>query len=218
MATCGAERLSLRSAPKVAAWCLVATLLALSATPADAQWKWRDKDGRVTVSDLPPPRDVAEKDILQRPAAAPARRPAPVAAAPAAPAVAGGGDLAGTAAPGAAPGVAPPPGAGAAAPAPTAASAAAARPPAPAPADKELEARRRAAAQAEAAKAKAEEEKVAAQRAENCRRARQHLATIESGQRLARINERGEREVLDDRIRAEETRRAREVIASECRA
>ena len=37
---------------------------------AQAQWKWRDKDGRVTASDLPPPRDVADKDILQRPSLA----------------------------------------------------------------------------------------------------------------------------------------------------
>ena len=44
-------------------------LACLLALPAHAQWKWRDASGRVTVSDRPPPRDVAEKDILQRPAA-----------------------------------------------------------------------------------------------------------------------------------------------------
>ena len=63
----------------------------------------------------------------------------------------------------------------------------------------------------------AEEERLAPQRAENCRRARSHLSAMESGQRIARVNDKGEREVLDDRGRAEEMRQAREVIASDCR-
>jgi hypothetical protein len=167
--------------------------LATLADPAQAQgqWKWRDAQGRVTVSDLPPPREVADKDILQRPAAV-ARAPAP-------------------AVPGVAPAAA---GAGVAAPGVAASAPAAAR---PAPVDKELEARKRAAEAEKAAKAKAEEQRAAAVRAENCKRARQHLATMDSGQRVARINEKGEREVLDDETRAAESRRAREIIASECR-
>ena len=83
--------------------------------------------------------------------------------------------------------------------------------------DRELEARKRGAEQEQAAKAKAEEERVAGQRAENCRRARSHVGTLESGQRIARINDKGEREVLDDRGRADEMRQAREVITTECR-
>jgi hypothetical protein len=43
------------------------------------------------------------------------------------------------------------------------------------------------------------------------------LATLDSGQRIARIKADGEREILDDEARAKETRRAREAIASECR-
>jgi len=58
---------------------------------------------------------------------------------------------------------------------------------------------------------------VAAQRRENCGRARAHLASLESGHRIARTNEKGEREILDDRGRADEMRRTREVIASDCR-
>ncbi len=47
---------------------LVSSLLLLAlATPALAQWKWRDAEGRVQYSDRPPPPGVAEKDILQRP-------------------------------------------------------------------------------------------------------------------------------------------------------
>jgi len=84
--------------------------------------------------------------------------------------------------------------------------------------DIEVDARRRAAEQQAAAKAKADEERLAAQRADNCRRARGHLAALESGQRIARTNERGEREVLDDKGRADEMRQARAVIASDCGA
>jgi hypothetical protein len=104
----------------------------------------------------------------------------------------------------------------AAASAASAASGAAPAPRAPA-GDPQLEARRRAAEQEQASKSKAEEERSKVQRAENCRRARGHLAALESGQRIARTNEKGEREVLDDRGRAEEMRQARSVMASDCR-
>ena len=161
-------------------WALLALATAL---PAQAQWKWRDKDGRITVSDRPPPREVADKDILSRPATAP-RPVAPPAAAADAPATA---------------------------PAAPAASAP------PTALEREVQARRRAAEEDKAAKAKAEEERNAARRADNCRQARNQLLALESGQRMARTNDKGEREVLDDAGRAQELRRTREVIASECR-
>ena len=98
------------------------------------------------------------------------------------------------------------------------ASAASASPAARAvPADRELEARKRAAEQEKSAKARADDERAAAQRGESCRRARGHRAALETGQRIARYNDKGEREVLDDRGRADEMRQAREVIASDCR-
>jgi hypothetical protein len=153
---------------------LLAVSVAL-ALPAQAQWKWRDKSGQITASDLPPPRDVADKDILQRPEP-PRRAAAPPPAAASAPVV-----------------VAKP------------------------AVDKDLEARRRAAEQEQQAKVRADEERLAQQRAENGRRARGHLAALDSGQRIARTNERGEREILDDKGRAEEARRAQETIASDCR-
>jgi len=155
---------------------LIVALLLATALPAQAQWKWRDKGGQITASDLPPPRDVPEKDILQRPDTV-VRRPA-----------------------------APPVSA-------SAVAAAAVRP----PVDKELEARKRAGDQEQQAKAKADDERLAGQRAENCRRARGHLAALDTGQRIARTNDKGEREILDDKGRAEEMRRANEVIASDCR-
>lgn len=98
----------------------------------------------------------------------------------------------------------------------SAASAAAATPPRPS-VERELEARKRAADAEKLARTKAEEERLGAQRAENCQRARGHLASLESGQRIARVNDKGEREVLDDRARADEMRQARDGIAAECR-
>ncbi|MEO5733246.1 MAG: DUF4124 domain-containing protein [Rubrivivax sp.] len=157
---------------------------ALLAAPAHAQWTWRDKNGQVNASDRPPPRDVADKDILSRPAATARMAGAAVAAVPA-----------GSAA------------SAAAAPAPAASSAL----------EKEVEARRLRAEQEQAAKTKADEARAATVRAENCRRARGAQAALESGQRMARTNEKGEREVLDDRGRAEELRQARTVVESDCR-
>jgi len=161
--------LSRLSRPLVAGLLLIATLL-----PAQAQWMWRDKEGRVTASDLPPPRDVTDKDILQRPEQVQRKAPPPAPASAAAPTVKPAVDPA-------------------------------------------LEAKRRNADAQEQAKARADEDRVAQQRAENCRRARGHVAALETGQRIARTNDKGEREILDDKARADEMRRANEVIASDCR-
>jgi hypothetical protein len=160
-------------------WVPVVAMIALVATafPAEAQWKWRDKTGRIQYSDLAPPSEVAEKDILQRPSAAqrlvPVQKPA--ASSASAPALA-----------------------------------------APKLVDPELEAKKRKAEQDEAAKKKQEEGKVAAARAESCARAKSHMRSIEDGIRLARTNEKGEREILDDKGREEEAKRTRALIASEC--
>jgi hypothetical protein len=151
----------------------------LIASPAEAQWKWRDSRGQIHISDIPPPRDVPEKDVLQRPELA-VRRPAP-------------------------------------APAPAASAVVAATAPAKAAVDPELEERRKRAEQEQAARADAEKQKAAAVRKDNCQRAREQMATLDSGQRIARIKADGEREILDDDARAREAKRARDVIATECR-
>lgn len=106
----------------------------------------------------------------------------------------------------------------AAAPPPAVAASVAASASAPQTAlDREVQARKKAAEQEQSAKAKAEEERQAGVRAENCRAARNQVTALESGQRIARTNDKGEREVLDDKGRAEEMRKAREVVASDCR-
>lgn len=154
----------------------LATLACLLITsPAEAQWKWRDSRGQIHISDIPPPRDVPDKDVLQRPEVS-VRKP------PAAPA-----------------------------------AAAAASAPAKAAVDPELEERRKRAEQEQAARAEADKQRAAAVRKDNCQRARDQLATLDSGQRIARIKADGEREILDDDMRAKEAKRARDAIASECR-
>ncbi len=169
--------MSLQVKPSLHVLALVLVAVAASG-PAQAQWKWRDANGQVHASDLPPPREVPDKAIMQRPNSPASRAllvPAPAASAPVAMA-------------------------------------------APKPAvDPELEARKKRADAEAAAKVKADEDKLAQGRAENCKRARAHLSTLESGQRIARPNDKGERDYLDDAGRADEMRRAREVIASDCR-
>jgi hypothetical protein len=88
---------------------------------------------------------------------------------------------------------------------------------APRGSEPELEARRRKAEQDEAAKKTAEDARQAAGRADNCTRAKAQLRTIDSGIRMTRANEKGEREFLDDAARAAEAQRARAVIASDCK-
>ena len=161
---------------------LVAATLATWPSSGQAQWKWRDAQGRVTMSDRPPPSDVPAGNILLRPTAAEPRRAAPAdrsasqaQVATAAPAAAASGT------------------------------------------DPELDARRRKLEQENLAKRKEAEDKHAAAMKENCQRARSHLATLDSGVRVAGTNDKGEREVLDDAQRAAETARTREVIASSCK-
>ncbi|MBH1988244.1 MAG: DUF4124 domain-containing protein [Burkholderiales bacterium] len=83
--------------------------------------------------------------------------------------------------------------------------------------DPELEARRRKAEDKKAAEQKAEEEKQAKARADNCERARNYERTLQDGLRISRTNAKGEREILDDKGRAEEMQRTQEAIQGNCR-
>jgi hypothetical protein len=88
---------------------------------------------------------------------------------------------------------------------------------APKTADTELDAKRKQAEQEAADKKKAEEAKATAARAENCTRAKAQMRALEAGGRMSRVNEKGEREFLDDKARAVETTRTRDAMASECK-
>jgi len=104
------------------------------------------------------------------------------------------------------------------APASAASVVAAASAPAPRSSDPELEARRKKAEDDAAAKNKAEADRVAKARAENCTRAKQQLATLESGIRLVQANAKtGEREFPDDKQRADQMKTTKDVIASDCK-
>lgn len=82
--------------------------------------------------------------------------------------------------------------------------------------DDELEARKKQADDAEQARRKAEEQRVTKGRAESCERARKAKGVMESGTRLATTNAKGEREIMDDKARAAETRRMDDIIRSDC--
>ena len=88
---------------------------------------------------------------------------------------------------------------------------------APATTEPALEAKLRKEAEAKAAQQKAEEARIASARADNCLRARGQLKMLDDGVRIAKTNEKGEREILDDKGRSDETTRIRAIIASDCK-
>ena len=56
---------------------LALPLLMLAASPAVAQWMWKDDQGKVIASDQPPPTSVPPSRIIKEPRARPAGAPAP---------------------------------------------------------------------------------------------------------------------------------------------
>jgi len=162
-------------------------LACLVSLAASAQWQWTDKDGHKVFSDRAPPADVLEKNILKRPGM-------------------GGKTTVNAEAPSSA--VSP------------VAAASAAQSAASAPKlsgiDKELADKKKKTEEAQAAQRKAEQEKVVKAKVENCARAKQAKANFDSGVRVSRINEKGEREVLDDAARASEVKRIQAIMSSDC--
>lgn len=158
---------------------------------ASAQWQWTDSKGRHVFSDRAPPVDVLDKNILKRPK--------------------GWGILTSTTP------------ATAVTTETTAASVATASVPqesASAPklsgVDKALIEKKKQAEAAEIANRLAEEEKYLKAKIENCARAKQAQVSFDSGMRMAQINEKGEREIMDEAARASERRRIQSIINSDC--
>ena len=169
---------------RLAATALVVLVGLTLATPATATlWKWRD-GGRTVFSDRPPPSNIPDRAILERPA-------------------------------GMTRGAVPPSPAGPSLVDPTPAPVAAAT--APAATEPALEAKLRKEAAEKAAKEKADEAKLAAARADNCLRARGQLKLLDDGVRIAKTNQKGEREILDDKQRADEQARVRKIVVSDCK-
>lgn len=88
---------------------------------------------------------------------------------------------------------------------------------APGGADTALQDKKKQAEAAEASKRKAEEDRNAAMRADNCARAQQAKATMDSGTRMVRMNEKGEREYFDEASTAAESARLQGIINENCR-
>ena len=165
--------------------------ICLVSLTVSAQWQWTDKDGRKVYSDRAPPSDILDKNILKRP----------------------GGRVTTPNSENTAPNVSKVVAATTAASAPQGAASA----PKLSGVDKELAEKKKKAEEAEVAKRKAEEEQVLKARVENCARAKQAKTSFDSGIRIARTNEKGEREVMDDATRAAEAKRIQLIIDSDCR-
>lgn len=99
---------------------------------------------------------------------------------------------------------------------PATSGASAASPPVIRRTDSALAAKAKQAEQAEVAQRGAQEARLRQTRADNCARAKSALAYLASGQRIARSNDTGEREVLDDAARTLEHRRLQSVVDTEC--
>lgn len=84
-------------------------------------------------------------------------------------------------------------------------------------AEQELEFRQRRAARTEQEDKQAEERARKEKLARQCADARNQLAALESGRRVAKFNDRGEREILDDDQRSTEAARIRESIEEHCK-
>ncbi|NMM06797.1 DUF4124 domain-containing protein [Polaromonas sp.] len=158
------------------------------ALTAFAQWQWIDKDNRKVFSDRSPPSDIQQKNILKRPGGASRTAAAVPKDITAVPAVAVASTPAGMASAPKLPGK-----------------------------DTQLEAKKKQAEDAEAASKKVEEEKIAAAKTENCGRAKRGVASLDSGVRVATTNAKGEREIMDDKSRATETRRLQDIVAADCK-
>jgi hypothetical protein len=195
--SCCLQRYTLKMTSKHVATTLAMVIgigvLALTADAASAQWQWREKDGRQIFSDLAPPTEITEKNIMKRPPGV-NRAAAPLVITP---------GLATTA--DTRPVVAP------------AAAAAKASVPKLSGKDLALEAKIRKTEKEEAAKQEVALEQVAKAKAENCERAKTGLATLQSGVRMSAVNAAGEREVFDDTRRASETKRAHTVLDASCK-
>lgn len=70
---------------------------------------------------------------------------------------------------------------------------------------------------AEAAAKKAADEKLAKDKAENCARAKQALATLNTGQRVRQTNAKGEMEYMTDEQRTVESKRLQGMVGSDCK-
>ena len=165
--------------------------LALAPASAEAQWKWRDAQGRLVYSDVPPPPSIPAARIVHAPGG---RAAGPLESLPDTP---------------------PKPAPAAATQAP--AGNAAARPTPATPVltpEQAFQKRHEERLKAEAAERERSAEKQV--RDARCARVRGYVSALESGLRASRTKPDGSIEFLDDAARAQELNQARETAAREC--
>lgn len=166
-------------------------LAGLTSLPSEAQWAWKDANGRVVYSDRPPPSDVKPANIMRQPGTQTLANPAPAS-----------GPLD-----------------DAAKPADAKNSDTKSAPPSNAPktvAEREMEFRKRQQERADNDKKSAEEQTKNATKTAECDRARGYMKSLEDGVRITKTDAAGNREFLDDAARAAEADRTRKIIQSTC--
>ncbi|MFT3850130.1 MAG: DUF4124 domain-containing protein [Propionivibrio sp.] len=83
-------------------------------------------------------------------------------------------------------------------------------------ADRELEMRKRQKEAQDASEKAAKDQTVAADKAKNCESARRNLQALESGERIALRDDKGERYFMDDSQREQEITNTRQMLQSNC--
>ncbi|MGS0755074.1 DUF4124 domain-containing protein [Roseateles sp. GG27B] len=167
-------------------------------SPALAQWAWRDAGGKMQFSDLPPPRDTPERDILKRPPKQQEQQRQAVVVSPY---------------------LSPASAAAAAASAASASADALAKTESTKQDAKQQQLKQRQEQDALAKQQQLQQDqarKLAEQRRDNCSRAQDNLRLLQARTKLLRTNERGESVLLDETQREAELQRTRSVISSDC--
>lgn len=83
-------------------------------------------------------------------------------------------------------------------------------------ADREMEFRKRQKESRENAEKAEKEQRIATQKQEECERIRRSLSSLESGERQTMRDEKGERYIMDDTQRAQESARLRQMLQTHC--
>jgi hypothetical protein len=188
----------------------IATFAILFSMSAVAQYVWLDASGRKVYSDQPPPANIPAKRVLKDPG-----KPANSSSSSTSAASSASSDD--SAAKTDADMDPNDPKAQAKAAAKEAAGKASDAVKKSAAKDKDLEAAKKKIDDEAAAKKKEEDAKREVAKADNCERAKRAKIGLASGNRIAQINAKGEREVMDDAAKAVETKRIEGIIAADCK-
>ncbi|MEN9479497.1 MAG: hypothetical protein RLZZ298_892 [Pseudomonadota bacterium] len=84
-------------------------------------------------------------------------------------------------------------------------------------AEKEMDFKKRRQESAEKSEKEAKERSAAAEKRDNCERAQKQVALLESGQRIATVDEKGERRIMDSAEQAIEMERTRLIASESCK-